>query len=338
MRESLLYAKGKKKSVHCLLCCHYCHIPDGGVGCCGVRGNKKGVLYSLVYGQLVAKNIDPVEKKPLFHFLPGSLTYSIATVGCNFSCRHCQNASISQVKLSATENRMPGQLHSAEEVIEAALASGSESISYTYVEPTIFFEFALDCMKLARAQGLKNIFVSNGFMSKEAIEVLVPWLDAINVDLKAFTDSFYRSICGARLQPVLESIQYMQKAGVLLEVTTLVIPGYNDSEEELQSIAKFICKLDPAIPWHVSGFYPTYKMTDRSPTPVATLEQARETGRRAGLHYVYTGNRPGGDGENTSCPSCGIGVILRHGFSIDQNRLQGGCCPSCGGAVHGVWK
>ncbi len=338
MHESLLYTKGKEKSVHCLLCCHYCHILNGGSGRCGVRENKNGVLYSLVYGQLIAKNVDPVEKKPLFHLLPGSLSYSIATVGCNFSCRHCQNASISQVKPSATENRMPGQLHSAEEVIAAALASGAESISYTYVEPTIFFEFALDCMKLARAQGLKNIFVSNGFMSKEAIEMLVPWLDAVNVDLKAFTDSFYRSICGARLQPVLESIQHMQKAGVLLEVTTLVIPGYNDSEEELQSIAEFLCKLDPVIPWHVSGFYPTYKMTDRSPTPVATLEKARETGHRAGLHYVYTGNRPGGGGENTSCPSCGIEVILRHGFSIGKNRLHNGCCPSCGQAIHGVWK
>ncbi len=337
MREALLYTKGKDETVHCFLCSHYCTISNGGSGRCGVRENRNGILCSLVYGQLVAKNIDPIEKKPLFHLLPGSLSYSIATVGCNLSCHHCQNASISQVKASTTD-RMPGQLHSAEDVIEAALDSGAKSISYTYVEPTMFFEFALDCMKLARARGLKNIFVSNGFMSKEATESLIPYLDAINIDLKAFTDSFYHSVCGARLQPVLDSIQRMHDAGVLLEVTTLVIPGHNDSEEELQDIAEFLYSVDPAIPWHVSGFYPTYKMTDRPSTPVATLDKARKAGITAGLHYVYTGNRPGSGGENTSCPSCGIGVILRHGFSISENRLQNGCCPSCGQVIHGIWK
>jgi len=337
MREALLYTKGKDKSVLCLLCSHYCTILNGKSGRCGVRENRNGILYSLVYGQLVVKNIDPIEKKPLFHLLPGSLSYSIATVGCNLSCCHCQNASISQVKVSTTE-KMPGHLHSAEEVVEAALVSGVKSISYTYVEPTVFFEFAIDCMKLAKAQGLKNIFVSNGFMSREATEAIVPYLDAINIDLKAFSDSFYRSVCGARLQPVLDSIQRIHKASVLLEVTTLVIPGHNDSEEELVDIAEFLCSVDPTIPWHVSGFYPTYKMTDRSPTPGATLEKARMIGRSAGLHYVYTGNRPGSGGENTSCPSCGIEVILRHGFSISENRLQNGCCPSCGQAIHGIWK
>ena len=312
-------------------------IPSGGHGQCGVRENRDGILYSLVYGQLVATHVDPIEKKPLFHLLPGSLSYSIATAGCNFSCHHCQNASISQVEVSELET-VPGTLQSAEDVIQAALTSGSKSISYTYVEPTIFFEFAYDCMQLARAQGLKNVFVSNGFMSREATEVMTPWLDAINIDLKAFSDSFYRSVCGARLQPVLDSIQRMHKAGVLVEVTTLVIPGHNDSEEELRDIAEFIYSVDAAIPWHVSGFYPTYKMTDRPPTPVATLEKARKIGISAGLHYVYTGNRPGNGSENTSCPSCGIEVILRHGFSINENRLQNGCCPSCGQAIHGVWK
>jgi len=337
MREALLYRKGKDKCVHCFLCSHYCTISEGGYGRCGVRQNRDGILYSLVYGQLVAKNVDPIEKKPLFHLLPGSLSYSIATVGCNLSCHHCQNASISQVKASEPE-RIPGQLHSAEEVIETALKSVARSISYTYIEPTIFFEFALDCMKLAKAQNLKNIFVSNGYMSKETTEALIPYLDAINIDLKSFSDSFYRSVCGAQLQPVLDSIQRMHEAGVLLEVTTLVIPGHNDSAEELQNIAEFLYSVDPAIPWHVSGFYPTYKMTDRSPTPVATLEKARKIGIAAGLQYVYTGNRPGNDGENTSCPSCGIAVILRHGFSISENSLINGCCPSCGHAIHGIWE
>ena len=336
MREALLYRKGREKRVHCLLCSHYCTISNGERGLCGVRENIDGVLYSLVYGRLVAQNVDPIEKKPLFHLLPGSRSYSIATVGCNFSCHHCQNASISQVGDFETET-MPGELQSAEEVIEAALASGSKSISYTYVEPTIFVEFAYDCMKLARVNGLKNVFVSNGFMSREATEVLVPYLDAINIDLKAFTDSFYRSICGARLQPVLDSIRRMHEAGVLLEVTTLVIPGHNDGEDELQNIADFLCSIDTSIPWHVSGFYPTYKMTDCPPTAVATLEKARQIGISAGLRYVYTGNSPG-SGENTSCPSCGIEVILRHGFSVSVNRLENGCCPSCKQPVHGVWN
>jgi pyruvate formate lyase activating enzyme len=336
MREALLYKKGGEKCVHCLLCNHYCTIPNGGHGRCGVRENRDGVLYCLVYGKLVAKNIDPVEKKPLFHLLPGSLSYSIATVGCNFSCRHCQNASISQHAFETAT--VPGTLQSAEEVITAVLTSDSKSISYTYVEPTIFFEFAYDCMKLATAEGLKNIFVSNGFMSREATEALLPYLDAINIDLKAFTDSFYRSVCGARLQPVLDTIRRMHAADVLVEVTTLVIPGHNDSEDELRNIAEFLYTIDPAIPWHVSGFYPTYKMTDRPPTPVATLEKARNIGLATGLNYVYTGNRPEGGGENTSCPSCGIEVILRHGFSVSENRMKNGCCPSCGQVVHGVWK
>ena len=302
-----------------------------------MRQNKNGVLYSLVYGQLVAKNVDPVEKKPLFHLLPGSLSYSVATVGCNLSCRHCQNASISQVKAKGTA-LFPGTLHSPEDVVAAAIAAGAESISYTYVEPTIFFEFALDCMKLARAEGLKNIFVSNGFMSREAAELLIPNLDAINIDLKAFSDSFYKSVCGARLQPVLDSITRMHQAGLLVEVTSLVIPGYNDSADELQAMAEFLFSVDAAIPWHVSGFYPTYKMTDRIATPVTTLEKARQIGKASGLNYVYTGNRPGSGGENTSCPSCGIEVILRRGFSIAENRLQNGCCPACGQGIHGIWK
>lgn len=337
MREALLYKKGKDKCVHCLLCNHYCTIANGGFGRCGVRENRDGILYTLVYGQLVAKNVDPIEKKPLFHLLPGSLSYSIATRGCNFTCHHCQNASISQVKAAET-NITAGQCCSANEVVEIALASGSKSISYTYVEPTIFFEFAYDCMKLARAKDLKNVFVSNGFMSREAIVLLLPYLDAINIDLKSFSDTFYRSICGGRLQPVLDSIRCMHKAGVLVEVTTLVIPGHNDSEEELRNIAEFLNSVDSAIPWHVSGFYPTYKMTDRSSTPASTLGKARQIGKDVGLHYVYTGNRPGSGGENTSCPSCGIEVILRHSFSTSENRLHNGCCPSCGQSLHGIWE
>ena len=233
---------------------------------------------------------------------------------------------------------MPGSLHSAEDVVRAAHSSGASSISYTYVEPTIFFEFAYDCMRLAVEERLKNVFVSNGFMSKETTEMLIPHLHAINIDLKAFSNSFYQEICGARLEPVLESIQRMHEAGILVEVTTLVIPGHNDSQEELEQIAKFLVSVDPSIPWHVSGFYPTYQMTDRSPTPAETLLRARTIGLKAGLHHVYTGNRPGSGGENTSCPSCGIEVILRRGFSIGENRLVDGCCPACKQSLYGIWK
>jgi len=332
MHEALLYKKGKEATVHCLLCSHFCTIANQERGRCGVRENRDGVLYSLVYGKLVAESVDPIEKKPLFHFLPGSLSYSIATSGCNFTCLHCQNSSISQA------GAMAGTRKTAADVVRSALASGSRSVSYTYVEPTIFFEFAYDCMQLATDAGLKNCFVSNGFMSKQTTEMLVTNLDAINIDLKSFSDEFYRSVCGARLRPVLDSIERMSNAGILVEVTTLVIPGMNDSDEELRQIAEFLFAIDPAIPWHVTGFFPTYKMTDRPPTSVASLERARQIGLSTGLHHVYEGNRPGSGGENTVCPSCGTDLILRHGFSIKENYLQDGACPSCRKSIHGIWK
>jgi len=337
MLEARLYRSGKNSIVHCLLCSHYCAIKEGRRGRCKVRENREGILYSLVYGHLVAENVDPVEKKPLFHFLPGSLSYSIATVGCNFICHHCQNASISQAN-DITAESIPGVLKSPHDIVYAASTANCASISYTYVEPTIFFEFAYDCMVVAREKGLKNIFVSNGYMSIETTELLTPLLDAINIDLKSFSDSFYKSICGARLQPVLDSVKRMHGAGVLVEVTTLVIPGHNDSDDELQQIAEFLLSVDPAIPWHVTGFYPTCKMMNSPPTSIATLERARQIGLSAGLHTVYSGNRPGSRGENTACPSCGIEVILRHGFSIKENKLLKGCCPSCRMSVYGIWE
>ncbi len=336
MREALLYKKSDGGRVKCFLCAHNCSIGNQRRGLCRVRENRDGILYSLVYGRIVAEHIDPVEKKPLFHVLPGSYSFSISTVGCNFFCRHCQNFTISQPDHFASDDA-PGNPRTPEQIVSSALAAGCTSISYTYVEPTIFLEFALDCMKLAKGEGLKNIFVSNGYMSKEATELLVPVLDAINIDLKAFSDDFYKSVCGARLQPVLDSIKRMHEAGVWLEVTTLLIPGLNDSVEELQQIAEFLAFLDRSIPWHVTGFYPTYKMTDRPPTPLASLERAREIGLAAGLHYVYEGNRPGRGGENTNCPACTTEVIGRHGFSIETNTLIKGNCPSCSAHLAGVW-
>ena len=341
MHEAQLYRQdndGKEKNgVICELCAHNCRIKDGHRGICGVRENQKGVLYSLVYGRLVAENMDPVEKKPLFHVLPGSRSYSISTVGCNFRCRHCQNYSISQPGIFAAD-AVPGILRSPEHVVDNSLSNGCQSISYTYVEPTIFFEFAYDCSVLARAQGLKNIFVSNGYMTEKTTRKLAPVLDAINIDIKAFTDDFYRKICGARLQPVLDTVRLMHELGVWVEITTLLIPGLNNSDAELKDIAEFIFSVDPSMPWHVTAFYPTYKLTDRPSTPLSSLQRAREIGLAAGLRYVYEGNVLGSGGENTVCPSCRTRVINRSGFMVKEDRLVNGGCPQCGERIAGIWK
>jgi len=335
-KHEALFYRQEKEALVCELCAHGCTIKDGRRGICGVRENRGGVLYSLVYGELVAEHIDPIEKKPMFHFLPGSLSYSISTVGCNFHCLHCQNHSISQaVHMSAKE--MAGSRRTPGQVVTAALSKGCLSISYTYVEPTVFFEFAYDCCTLARQRGLGNVFVSNGYMSEKATRMLAPVLSAINIDIKSFSDDFYKKVCGARLQPVLDTVRLMKELGVWVEITTLLIPGLNDSEDELRRIAAFIAGVDPAIPWHVTAFYPTYKMADRSSTPVHSLRKARQIGLDSGLHFVYEGNVPGQGGENTFCPSCQSEIIRRFSFSIRANRMVHSCCPACGTKIEGVW-
>lgn len=337
MREARFYQVGKNGVIQCELCAHQCRIKAGRRGLCGVRENRDGVLFSLVYGHLVAEHVDPVEKKPLFHVLPGSRSFSISTVGCNFHCRHCQNFSISQPGMFAADE-VPGVLRSADFVVQSAEDSGCRSISYTYVEPTIFYEFAFDCCKLARTRGLKNIFVSNGYMSAPVTRELAPVLDAINIDIKSFRDDFYRQICGAHLQPVLDTVRLMRELGVWVELTTLLIPGLNDSEEELRELADWIVAVDCAIPWHVTAFYPTYKMMDRPATPLRLLQRAREIGIAAGLSYVYEGNVPGSGGENSNCPSCQARLISRRGYMIEENRVGSGVCPQCGAAIAGVWQ
>ncbi len=335
MHEAMLYEQ-QDGALRCRLCAHHCLIGDGRLGICGVRESRNGVLYSRVYGRLIAEHVDPIEKKPLFHVLPGSLSYSIATMGCNFHCLHCQNASISQISRDAGAEPS-GSKRSPEAVVRSALQQGCASISYTYVEPTIFFEFAYDCCRIAARHGLKNIFVSNGYMSREAAELLAPVLTAINIDIKAFRDDFYKKVCGARLQPVLDTVRTMHELGVWVEVTTLIIPGMNDSRAELQDIASFLVAIDRTIPWHVTAFHPTYMMQDIPATPRSTLQTARRIGLDSGLCYVYEGNI-GAAGENTSCPSCGGQLISRAGFSILKNRLVDGCCPDCGVSVAGVWN
>ncbi len=334
MKKALLWEPVDGGKVRCFLCNHRCIIAPGKRGICMVRENRDGTLYSLVYGKLIAANNDPIEKKPLFHFLPGTKSMSIATVGCNFSCLHCQNHDISQ--MPREKGVIYGEDYSPEDVVDAALRLGSRSISYTYTEPTVYFEFALDCSRLAKEKGLCNVFVTNGYMTKEAIELISPYLDAANVDLKG-SDEFYRKICGARQKGVLESIEEMVKRGIWVEVTTLIIPGINDGEKELRDIVSFIRSLSPSIPWHVTAFYPTYKLTTPRPASYSDLKRAYEIGKREGLRYVYMGNVWGAEEENTYCPSCGELLIERSGYSVRIKGLEKGRCRSCGEEIEGVW-
>lgn len=335
MKEALLYESLDGNRVRCNLCNHRCKIQEGKRGICSVRENQDGKLYSLVYGKIIAEHIDPIEKKPLFNFLPGSRAFSIGTVGCNFRCKHCQNFDISQYP-QEHQGKIIGRDRTPEQIVAAAKAAGCETIAYTYTEPTIFFEFAYDTAMLAQKEGIKNVFVSNGYISSEAAYQIAPYLDAINIDIKAFTNKFYKEICGARLKPVLETIRLMKKLGVWLEITTLIIPGLNDKEDELRDIARFVKSVGTEVPWHVTQFYPTYKLMDRPLTPVGTLRRAREIGMEEGLCYVYEGNVPGEAGENTYCHDCGTVVIERSGFGFIRNHLQDGKCPECGTEIDGV--
>jgi pyruvate formate lyase activating enzyme len=333
MKEALLYVRQAGGRVNCRLCAQVCLIGEGRRGLCGVRENRSGTLHSLVYGRVSALALDPVEKKPLYHFLPGSRTLSLATVGCNFKCAFCQNFSLSQ----AGPDDSTSQDISPEELVQRALASGASSISYTYSEPTIFLEYAYDIGKLARAKGLKNIFVTNGFMSEESYPFLLEFLDAANVDLKSFSDTVYRKVMGGRLEPVLENIRRLHASGVFLEVTTLLVPGLNDSEEEVRGMAKFLSSVSPFIPWHVSRFHPDYKMTDREPTSLASILRVVEIGKSSGLKFVYTGNITGQGSENTLCPDCGKLLVRRLGYTRPEVFMEQGRCPECGRIVPGLF-
>jgi pyruvate formate lyase activating enzyme len=336
MKEAMFYESMTENRVRCNLCNHRCKIKERKRGVCGVRENRGGKLYSLVYGKIIAEHIDSIEKKPLFNFLPGSRAFSIGTVGCNFHCKHCQNSDISQYP-HEHGGEIIGQDRTPDQIVTAAKAAGCETIAYTYTEPTIFYEFAYDTAVLARKEEIKNVFVSNGYISAEAARQIAPYLDAINVDLKAFTDKFYKEVCGARLNPVLETIRLMKELDVWVELTTLIIPGLNDGEQELRDIARFVKSVDQEIPWHVSRFYPAYKLLDRPSTPAATLRRAREIGMEEGLRYVYEGNVPGEGGENTHCYACGARLIERYGLTLTRNRLQDGKCPGCGAEIDGLF-
>lgn len=335
--KAYLYDPLDEAKVRCNLCSHRCVIKAGRRGICNVRHNHQGELETLVYGRLIATNVDPIEKKPLFHLLPGSRSYSIATVGCNFRCRFCQNADIAQMP-SDRDGLIMGTPVSPETVVQDALKTGCQTIAYTYTEPTVYFEFALDTARLAHANGIKNVFVSNGYMTRETLEMAAPCLDGANVDLKAFSDDFYKTQCSARLEPVKETLRAMRAAGILVEVTTLIIPGLNDDPDELKALARFLVDdMGPDTPWHISRFHPTYRLTDRPVTPLATLQQARDIGRQAGLRYVYMGNVPGEEGESTFCHHCGAMLIERWGFTVKRNVIRNGRCPKCDTEVYGVF-
>ncbi len=334
MKEARFYKRQDNNEVRCGLCRFRCLIDDGSCGICSVRENHGGILYSLVYGKICAANVDPIEKKPLFHVMPGSKTFSIATMGCNFRCHHCQNYTISQVGKNIPVH---GTEQTPQEIVQLAIENNCSSIAYTYTEPTIFFEFAYDTARLAQEAGLKNIFVTNGYISKEALTAIAPFLDAANIDLKGYNEEFYSNFIHARLAEVLDSIIEYRNQGIWIELTTLLIPGLNDSDRELKSIAEFIvANLGIDTPWHISQFYPTYKLTNLPRTPVETLRRARNIGSAAGLNYIYEGNVPGVGGENTHCPSCSTMLIKRYGYSIKTNRVINGTCPDCGAFISGI--
>ena len=351
MREALLYEKLENKLVYCYLCAHNCKIAEQKFGFCGVRQNIDGILYTQVYGKVIASHIDPIEKKPLYHFFPGSSAFSIATIGCNFRCGFCQNWEISQslfrkgqspsLRLrSGQAGTVPvfeGEDFSPQEIVQAALKNNCKSISYTYTEPTIFFEYADETAKLAKEKGLYNNFVTNGYMTKECLEMIKPYLDAANVDLKFFRDSSYRKICQSSLEPVLNSIRLMRKLNIWVEITTLVVPGENDSEEELRDIAEFIASVDKNIPWHVSRFHPDYQFIDHEATPESTLKKAQEIGYKSGLSYIYVGN-VWGWGNDTYCHNCKKLLIKREVFSVLEYNIKQSKCTFCNTTIPGIFR
>jgi pyruvate formate lyase activating enzyme len=333
MHHARYWQAAEKNRVQCGLCAHGCVIASGKRGLCAVRRNQEGVLLSENYGEVSALALDPVEKKPLFHFLPGSQTFSFAARGCNFHCAFCQNASLSQ----AAEFTVPSRHVEPQALVLQAASSGARSVSYTYSEPTVFMEFAEDTARLAREQGLKNIFVTNGFLGASARESALTFLDAANVDLKCFSEDTYRKTIGGALAPVLDTLRAFHQGGLWLEITTLLVPSLNDSDAEIRAIARFVASLSPDIPWHLSRFHPQYRMTDRGSTSVGTLHRAVDIGIEEGLRFVYTGNIPGDASENTRCPSCKSLLIRRIGHAQTESFIPKGRCPHCGFVMPGVF-
>ncbi len=337
MEMALCFEVLENNTVRCNLCQHHCTIANGGRGICRVRENREGTLYSLTSGLIIAEHIDPIEKKPIYHLLPGSMSYSVASAGCNFHCLHCQNADIAQYDDNGTGS-FPGRKIPPHELVRRTLESGCHSIAYTYTEPTVWFEYALETSKIAAEAGIYNIFVTNGYIAPEPLQMIAPVLNAANIDLKGFNEDFYQRVCGARLNKVLESIREYKRLGIWIEITTLVIPGENDDAEQLNGIARFIAEeLGPDTPWHISRFFPCHKMQNHPTTPTDSLKLAVEAGERYGLRYLYEGNVSGGR-ESTICPFCGVLAIERNGYKIARINMHEGTCNSCGKKLAGIWK
>ncbi len=335
MMEAALYSKLENNLVKCRLCRHGCTIKEGKRGLCGVRENQGGTLYSLVYDKIISTNVDPIEKKPLFHVAPGTKSFSMATMGCNFRCSFCQNYSISQPPNQSGE--IVGQSLSPRELAEMAVQQGCESIAYTYTEPTVFYELARDTMIQARKMGLLNCFVTNGFMSRDMLDDSRGLIDAANVDLKAFNPGFYSKYCNGKLEGVLDTLKYMRQIGIWIEVTTLLIPGLNDDPSEVRELVRFIKnELGAHTPWHVSRFFPRYKETGIPPTDAMVLRKVRQIGLDEGLFYVYTGNIPWEPGEKTYCPGCSYTLIERSGYTIEKYAIKDGRCPKCKYEIEGI--
>ncbi|MCL5674105.1 MAG: AmmeMemoRadiSam system radical SAM enzyme [Deltaproteobacteria bacterium] len=326
----------------CLICAHRCKIKENRLGVCKTITNKEGKLYTINYGIIVAESLDPIEKKPLFHFLPGSFSYSIASPGCNFRCLGCQNADISQTYRDENYEEFLSYFNNIkrampEEIVKKALKSGASSISYTYTDPAVFFDYSLETMSLAHKSGLKNIFVTNGYYTHESVEAAKDLLDAANIDIKFFKDENYRRVCGGTLKPVLESIKEFYSLGVHIELTTLLIDDYNNNDEEIKSIADFIYSVNSDIPWHISRFFPLYKMKDGHITNEKSLANAYNIGKKAGLNYIYIGNLISEKFENTYCPSCKKLLIERRGYNIIENNIIESKCKFCGFKIFGVF-
>ncbi|UCG47382.1 MAG: AmmeMemoRadiSam system radical SAM enzyme [Phycisphaerales bacterium] len=335
LKRAVLWETAEGKKVRCGLCNWRCVIDDGRLGRCRVRRNTGGVLYSLSYDKVCSANPDPIEKTPLFHFQPGTRSFSVATLGCNFRCEFCQNWQISQAAVES--GRIDGQAIAPEQLVAAAVRARCSSFAYTYTEPTVFMELCAECGRAAKEKGLANVFVSNGYMTREAIDFASEWLDGINVDLKAFSEDYYSRLCKARLQGVLDTIAYIAgETKIWMEITTLLVPGQNDSDTELRQLADFIVtSAGTDTPWHISRFYPQYKYQDSAATSAESLERAYEIGRSAGLRYVYLGNMPGAESESTFCYNCGRILIERVGYTIVANNLRDSKCPDCGTLVAG---
>ena len=329
LTPAILWQPSEDKTVRCCLCGFRCDIDEGKLGHCRVRKNINGKLYSLNYDRVCAANADPIEKKPLFHFMPGSASFSIACIGCNFRCAFCQNWQISQPQL--TGNLNDGAPVNPKQIVVAAKQNKCKSVAYTYTEPTVFIELAADTALLAKEYNLANVFVSNGYMTLEAVDTMAQWLDGINIDLKSFSDDYYKRLCKARLKPVLDTIKHIAKnTDIWMEITTLIVPEENDSRQELKQIAEFIAdSAGPDVPWHISRFIPQYNYLDSYPTPPDTIESAMEIAAEAGLKYVYPGNIPGSKAENTYCPGCRKMLIERSGYRIISNSIENSKCPDC---------